>query len=75
MNDSVNPNALGDFLDGLRSRIGGRWTLAVTEMDGTIHHGGEEITEEELRKRKERYREKNGPLPTPSEIDFRLPSN
>ena len=75
MNDSVNPNALGDFLDGLHSRIGGRWTLAVTEMDGTIQHGGEEITEEELRKRKERYREKNGPLPTPSEIDFRPPSN
>jgi hypothetical protein len=75
MNRFVNPDILNDFLDGLHSRVGGAWTLAVTDMDGTIHHGGEEITEEELRKRKERYREKNGPLPTPSEIDFRPPPN
>ena len=75
MNRFVNPGILNDFLDGLHSRIGGEWTLAVIQMDGTIHHGGEEITEGKLRKRKERYREENGPLPMPSGIDFRPPSD
>ena len=75
MSDSVNPNALGDFLDGVEDRLEEEWPLSIIEWDGTVSHGGEEITGEKLRKRKERYREKNGSLPTPSGIDFRPPSN
>jgi len=74
--DPVNSGALNSFLDGLGSRMheGETWTLAVYTTDGRLLHGGEEVTEEELKRRKERHREKHGALPTPSGLDFRGPS-
>lgn len=76
MDSSVNRNALDNLISGIEEKVrgvGSEWSFFFIMMDGTIHHRGDEITEEELHQREERYRERNGPLPKPAGIDFRPP--
>lgn len=42
---------LSRFLDGVEHNVAPDWHLGIITEDGTVHHRGEEITEQELHRR------------------------